>query len=206
MKFSSKLVENAVNEVSKLPGIGKRSALRTVLYLLKQSPSRTEQLSSALTKLRNQVNYCSVCKNISDQDICEICNNPKRDSSLVCVVENIEDVMAIENTAQFNGLYHVLGGVIAPMQGIVMDDLEIDSLLNRLKTGYVEEVVFALSSTVEADTTSFYIYKKISNNGIKVSTIARGIPVGNDLEYTDELTLGRSILARIPFEHSFNPS
>ncbi len=202
MDFSSKLLENAVYEMSQLPGIGKRTALRLVLHLLKQPNERTAQLSNALVQLRDTVKFCSNCHNISDVAICELCASPKRNRSLVCVVEDIRDVMAIENTGQFNGLYHVLGGKISPMEGVGPQELYIDSLINKARKGEIKELIFALSSTMEGDTTNFYIYKQLEGLEIKTSTIARGISVGDELEYADEVTLGRSILNRIPFEGS----
>ncbi|MBT8313134.1 MAG: recombination mediator RecR [Maribacter sp.] len=202
MDFSSKLLENAVHEMSQLPGIGKRTALRLVLHLLKQPSGQTMRLSSALEDLRNSVKFCTQCHNISDVEQCEICTNPKRDESLVCVVEDIRDVMAIENTGQFNGFYHVLGGKISPMEGVGPQELTISSLVNKAKNGNIKELIFALSSTMEGDTTNFYIYKQLEGLKIKTSTIARGIAIGDELEYADEVTLGRSILNRIPFENS----
>jgi recombination protein RecR len=202
MDFSSKLLENAVHEMSQLPGIGKRTALRLVLHLLKQPSGQTTRLSSALEGLRNSVKFCIQCHNISDVELCEICTNPKRDESVVCVVEDIRDVMAIENTGQFNGLYHVLGGKISPMEGVGPQELTISSLVNKAKEGEIKELIFALSSTMEGDTTNFYIYKQLEGIEIKTSTIARGISIGDELEYADEVTLGRSILNRIPFENS----
>ena len=202
MDFSSKLLENAVYEMSQLPGIGKRTALRLVLHLLNQPKEQTFRLSSALENLRNDIKFCKSCHNISDVELCEICANPKRDETLVCVVEDIRDVMAIENTSQFKGLYHVLGGKISPMEGVGPQDLTISSLVNKAKEGKIKELIFALSSTMEGDTTNFYIYKQIDGLGIRTSTIARGIAVGDELEYADEVTLGRSILNRIPFEGS----
>lgn len=202
MEFSSKLLENAVYEVSQLPGIGKRTALRLVLHLLKQPKEQTTHLSNALSNLREKVNFCKSCHNISDTQICEICSNPKRDETTICVVEDIRDVMAIENTAQFQGLYHVLGGKISPMEGIGPQDLNILPLVNKVKEGKVNELIFALSSTMEGDTTNFYIYKQLEGLDITTSTIARGISVGDELEYADEVTLGRSILNRVPFERS----
>ncbi len=202
MDFSSKLLENAVYEMSQLPGIGKRTALRLVLHLLKQPNEQTQRLSSALQTLRSTVKFCSSCHNISDVELCEICANPKRDETLVCVVEDIRDVMAIENTGQFKGLYHVLGGKISPMEGVGPQDLTIQSLVNKAKEGKIKELIFALSSTMEGDTTNFYIYKQLDGLEISTSTIARGIAVGDELEYADEVTLGRSIVNRIPFEGS----
>lgn len=202
MDFSSKLLENAVYEMSQLPGIGKRTALRLVLHLLKQPTEQTQRLSSALEKLRNTIKFCTSCHNISDVALCEICANPKRDESVVCVVEDIRDVMAIENTDQFRGLYHVLGGKISPIEGVGPQDLNIKSLVNKAKAGKIKELIFALSSTMEGDTTNFYMYKQLDGLKISTSTIARGIAVGDELEYADEVTLGRSIVNRIPFEGS----
>ncbi|MEL6304652.1 MAG: recombination mediator RecR [Bacteroidota bacterium] len=202
MDFSSKLLENAVYEMSQLPGIGKRTALRLVLHLLKQPDDQTVHLASALVKMKEEIKFCKKCHNISDTVICEICANPKRDKSLVCVVEDVRDVMAIESTGQFQGLYHVLGGKISPMEGVGPQNLNIASLVERAKSGEIEELIFALSSTMEGDTTNFYIYKQLEGHNIKTSTIARGIAVGDELEYADEVTLGRSILNRVPFENS----
>jgi len=202
MEFSSKLLENAVNEMSQLPGIGKRTALRLVLHLLKQPKEQSQKLASSLLKMRDEINFCGNCHNISDSKLCEICANPRRDEQLVCVVEDIRDVMAIENTSQYRGHYHVLGGKISPMDGIGPGDLSIPSLVEKVKTGNVRELIFALSSTMEGDTTNFYIYKQIEPYNITTTTIARGIAVGDELEYADEVTLGRSILHRIPFETS----
>ncbi|WP_422861055.1 recombination mediator RecR [Flagellimonas sp. W118] len=202
MEFSSKILENAVYEMSQLPGIGKRTALRLVLHLLKQPEERTNLLTEALLKLRSEINFCKTCSNISDTEICEICANSKRDRNLVCVVEDIRDVMAIENTSQYNGLYHVLGGKISPMEGVGPQDLNIVSLVRRVKEEDVKELIFALSSTMEGDTTNFYIYKQLEGLDVATSTIARGISVGDELEYADEVTLGRSILNRVPFENS----
>jgi recombination protein RecR len=206
MDFSSKLLENAVQEIAQLPGIGKRTALRLALHLLKQPVDHTQSLSNALTALREGVIFCENCHNLSDAITCEICASPKRNKSLICVVEDIRDVMAIENTGQYNGLYHVLGGIISPMDGIGPQDLTIQSLIEKVKKNKVNELIFALSATMEADTTNFYMYKLLAPYEIKTSTIARGIPVGDELEYTDEVTLGRSILARIPFEASISKS
>ncbi|WP_136468375.1 recombination mediator RecR [Flagellimonas onchidii] len=202
MEFSSKILENAVYEMSQLPGIGRRTALRLVLHLLKQPEERTHLLSEALLQLRDEVNFCKTCHNISDTETCEICSNSKRDRSLVCVVEDIRDVMAIESTSQYNGLYHVLGGKISPMEGVGPQDLNIVSLIKRVKEEDVKELIFALSSTMEGDTTNFYIYKQLEGLNVETSTIARGISVGDELEYADEVTLGRSILNRVPFENS----
>jgi len=202
MEFSSKLLEKAVNEMSQLPGIGKRTALRLVLHLLKQPKERTSFLSQALTSMREEVQFCSSCHNISDSVLCAICANPKRDHQVICIVEDIRDVMAIENTGQFRGIYHVLGGKISPIDGVGPSQLNISSLVGKVKSGEVEEIIFALSSTMEGDTTNFYIYKQIQDCGVISSTIARGISVGDELEYADEVTLGRSILQRVPFEKS----
>jgi recombination protein RecR len=203
MEFSSKLIEKAVNEISQLPGIGKRSALRLVLHLLKQPKDQTTFLSQALLNMRSDIMYCNSCHNIADTAVCEICANRSRNHSLVCVVEDIRDVMAIENTGQFRGIYHVLGGKISPIDGVGPSQLNIPTLVSKIKGGAVTEVIFALSSTMEGDTTNFYIYKQISDTAVLISTIARGIAVGDELEYADEVTLGRSILQRVPFETSF---
>lgn len=202
MEFSSKLLENAVNEVSQLPGIGKRTALRLVLHLLKQPEERTAFLTEALRQMRTDINLCEKCHNISDELICAICENKNRDHQLICVVEDVRDVMAIENTGQYKGIYHVLGGKISPIEGIGPSQLKIASLIEKINAGDVRELIFALSSTMEGDTTNFYIYKQIVNADIITSTIARGISVGDELEYADEVTLGRSIVFRVPFEHA----
>lgn len=202
MEFSSKLLENAVNEISQLPGIGKRTALRLALFLLRKPEENTTELTDALRKMRNEIKFCKNCHNISDSDVCEICLSSNRNHEIVCVVEDVRDVMAIENTAQFKGIYHVLGGKISPMDGIGPNDLNIDSLVEKAKCGTVKEIVFALSSTMEGDTTNFYIFKQIEPYNIVTTTIARGIAVGDELEFADEITLGRSILNRIPFENS----
>ena len=200
MEFPSKLVENAVNEMSQLPGIGKRTALRLVLHLLKQPREQIELLSSALTTMRNDIQYCKECNTISDDEICGICSSGSRDKSLICVVEDVRDVMAIENTGMYKGIYHVLGGKISPIEGIGPSQLKISSLVEKVKEGKVLEIIFALSSTMEGDTTNFYIYRQLKEYDVKTSTIARGIAVGDELEYADEVTLGRSLLNRIPFE------
>jgi recombination protein RecR len=204
MEFSSKLLEKAVNEMAQLPGIGKRTALRLVLHLLKQPTDRTVFLSQSLLKMREEVKFCENCHNISDSPTCEICSNNKRDHKIICVVEDVRDVMAIENTGQFRGIYHVLGGKISPMDGIGPSQLKITTLVEKISKGLVQEIIFALSSTMEGDTTNFYIYKQIKDFNVITSTIARGISVGDELEYADEVTLGRSILQRVPFENSFN--
>ena len=203
MEFSSKLLEKAVNEMSQLPGIGKRTALRLVLHLLKQPSEQTQFLTAALNTMRQDVKFCESCHNISDMAICEICANEKRDHQIICVVEDVRDVMAIENTSQFKGIYHVLGGKISPIDGVGPSQLRIGTLVEKLQSGKVTELIFALSSTMEGDTTNFYIYKQIQDLNIIVSTIARGISVGDELEYADEVTLGRSILQRVPFENAF---
>jgi recombination protein RecR len=202
MEFSSKLLENAVYEMSQLPGVGKRTALRLVLHLLGQHKDQTNRLSFALQQMRSELKYCKSCHNISDVDLCEICANTSRNDRLICVVEDIRDVMAIESTGQFKGLYHVLGGKISPIDGIGPSDLNIESLVQKVTDKKVDELIFALSSTMEGDTTNFYIFRKIESANITVSTIARGISVGDELEYADEVTLGRSILHRIPFVQS----
>jgi len=203
MEFSSKLLEAAVNEMAQLPGIGKRTALRLVLHLLKQPKEQTVFLANALTSFRDKIKFCESCHTISDVAICEICSNSKRNHQLICVVEDVRDVMAIENTGQYRGIYHVLGGKISPMDGIGPSQLKINSLVEKVNSGKIEELIFALSSTMEGDTTNFYIYKQIKDSNIVTSTIARGISVGDELEYADEVTLGRSILQRIPFENTF---
>lgn len=194
--YPSALLEKAVSEFSLLPGIGRKTALRLVLHLLKMSVDEVETFTQALHRLRTDVKYCRVCHNISDTDVCNLCASPRRDTSTVCVVENVQDVMAIENTQQYNGLYHVLGGIISPMEGVGPGDIEINSLEQRVKDGGIKEVILALSSTMEGDTTNFYISRKLSPHGVKLSVIARGISVGDEIEYTDEVTLGRSILNR----------
>ena len=199
-QFPSQLLEKAVQEFSKLPGIGRKTALRLVLHLLRQDADSVAQFADAVGRLKQEVKYCRVCHNISDSDTCPICSDPRRDVTTVCVVENIQDVMAVENTQQYHGLYHVLGGVISPMDGIGPSDLEIGSLVERVKSGGVKEVILALSSTMEGDTTNFYIFRKLAPfTDVKLTIIARGISVGDELEYTDEVTLGRSILNRTPF-------
>ncbi|MDB4049862.1 recombination mediator RecR [Flavobacteriaceae bacterium] len=202
MNFSSKLLENAVTEMSRLPGIGKRTALRLVLFLLNQPNSQTVQLSKSLIDLVEGIILCKNCHNISDLELCEICSNIKRNKSIICVVEDIRDVMAIESTGQFNGVYHVLGGKISPIEGIGPNQLNISSLIEKIKSEQISELIFALSATMEGDTTNFYIFKQIQDLDLKITTIARGVSVGNELEYTDEVTLGRSIIKRIPFENS----
>ena len=199
-QYPSQLLERAVEAFSQLPGVGRKTALRLVLHLLRQSDDDVDGFADAVKHVKHDVKYCKVCHNISDEETCSICSDPRRDASLVCVVENIQDVMAIENTQQFHGLYHVLGGIISPMDGIGPNDLEIESLVQRVKEGTVKEIILALASTMEGDTTNFYISRKLKDTGVKLSVIARGISVGDELEYTDEVTLGRSILNRTPFE------
>lgn len=198
-KYPSALLEKAVCEFAKLPGIGRKTALRLVLHTLRQSDESVEQFVGAVSQLKREVKYCRVCHNVSDTEVCPICSDPRRDASIICVVENIQDVMAVENTQQFHGLYHVLGGIISPMDGVGPADLEIDSLVERVARGGIDEVILALSSTMEGDTTNFYISRKLADYPVKLSVIARGISVGNELEYTDEVTLGRSIVNRTPF-------
>ena len=201
-KYPSALLENAINEFAKLPGIGRKTALRLALHALRRTPQEVETFGQAIINLRNEVNYCKICHNICDSEICAICSDPRRDQSLVCVVENIRDVMAIENTGQFHGIYHVLGGIISPMDGVGPNDLEITSLIEKAKTGSIEEIILALSTTMEGDTTNFYIYRKLSDTAVKISIIARGISVGDEIEYADEITLGRSIQNRTNFKDS----
>ena len=199
-QYPSQLLERAVEAFSQLPGVGRKTALRLVLHLLRQSTDDVDSFADAIIRVKHDVKYCKVCHNISDDEICSICSDARRDASLVCVVENVQDVMAIENTQQFHGLYHVLGGIISPMDGIGPNDLEIDSLVRRVEEGGVKEVILALASTMEGDTTNFYISRKLKDTGVKLSVIARGISVGDELEYTDEVTLGRSILNRTPLD------
>lgn len=201
--YPSTLLENAVNEFSRLPGIGRKTALRLALFMLKQDKADAEKFGNAIIRLRSEITYCRVCHNISDTEVCQICAHPARDPKLVCVVENIRDVMSIENTQQFKGLYHVLGGIISPMDGIGPSDLEIASLIERVKAGGIDEVILALSTTMEGDTTNFYIFRKLADFGIKVTTISRGVAIGDELEYADEVTLGRSILNRVEFSNTF---
>jgi recombination protein RecR len=198
--YSSKLLENVVNEFSKLPGIGQKTALRMALHLLKQDAASVQQFGESIIRLRNEVIYCKHCMNLSDAEVCEICANPRRDQSLICVVETIRDVMAIENTMQYNGVYHVLGGIISPMDGVGPADLTVDALERRVNEGGVAEIILALSTTMEGDTTNFYIARKLKDATIKISTLARGVSIGDELEYADQITLGRSIIHRQPFE------
>lgn len=202
-QYSSTLLENAVNEFAKLPGIGRKTALRLVLHLLKQSEAEVDAFGNAFISLRREIVYCKVCHNISDTEVCHICSNPGRDHHTICVVENIKDVMTIENTQQYRGLYHVLGGIISPMDGVGPGDLEIESLVKRVTDEEIKEVILALSTTMEGDTTNFYIFRKLSPTNVKITTIARGIAIGDELEYADEVTLGRSIVNRVEFTNSF---
>jgi recombination protein RecR len=206
MQFSSQLLENAVNEFAKLPGIGKKSALRLVLHLLKKETAEVEQFSHILSKMRNEIKFCSRCYNVSDTVVCNICINPMRQQHLLCVVENIRDVIAIESTQQFNGLYHVLGGIISPLDGVGPEQLTIDALVERIKTEEVEEVIFALSPNIQGDTTIYYIGRKLKEVKVKITTIARGIAFGGELEYADEMTLAKSISNRIAVEHYITTS
>ncbi len=201
-KYPSKLLENAVNEFSKLPGIGRKSALRLVLHLLRQDVEAVNYFGNSIIQLRNDIKRCKTCHNISDTEMCQICNNPARNRQVICVVENIRDVMSVENTQQFNGLYHVLGGIISPMDGIGPAELEIESLVRRVENEDIVEIILALSTTMEGDTTNFYIYRKLKGKELRVTTLARGVSVGDELEYTDEITLGRSLANRVPYESS----
>lgn len=200
-QYPSVLLQKAVTEIGRLPGIGSRTALRLALHLLKQDVVEVDTLVDSIKNLRHNVNFCKVCHNISDTDVCEICGNESRDKSTICVVENVRDVMAIEGTMQYKGVYHVLGGVISPMYGIGPSDLQIESLVERVKQGGVEEVILALSPTMEGDTTNFYIYRKLQDSGVKVTVIARGVAQNDELQYTDEVTLGRALAGRVPFKN-----
>ena len=202
MNYSSQLLEKAVTEINRLPGIGSKTALRLALHLLRQEEGKVDALANSIVKMRREVRYCNTCYNICDGECCEICSNPLRDKSIVCVVENIQDVMAIENTMQYRGLYHVLGGVISPMDGIGPSDLQIESLVERVRQGGVAEVILALSPTMEGDTTNYYIFRKLEETGVKVTVIARGVAQNDELQYTDEVTLGRALAGRIPFINS----
>lgn len=200
LQFPSKILENAVNEFSRLPGIGRKTALRLALHILKQDKESVDSFANAITTLREEIKYCKNCYNISDSDTCSICSNPRRDHSLVCLVENVRDVMAIENTHQYQGIYHVLGGLISPMDGTGPDDLTIAPLEEKLRKGEIKEIIFALSTTMEGDTTNFYLYRKFQSYPVKFTTIARGVAIGDELEYADEVTLGRSLIDRLPFD------
>lgn len=201
-KYPSILLENAVNEFANLPGVGKKTALRLALYLLRRDSEFTESFAKALTEFRNDIKYCKVCHNICDDEVCPLCLDPLRDSTLLCVVENVKEVMAIENTGQFRGLYHVLGGIISPMEGVGPAELEIESLVERVKSGQVREIILALSTTMEGDTTNFYIFRRLAGLDVKITVIARGVSIGDEIEYADEITLGRSILNRTSFNDS----
>lgn len=203
-QYSSQLLDNAVGQFAKLPGIGRKTALRLVLHLLREDKSDVAQFVSAVSAVRNDIHYCRVCHNVSDTDICDICSNQSRNHRIICVVESIRDVMAIENTRQYIGIYHVLGGVISPMDGIGPNDLTIDSLEEKVSAGDVDEVILALSTTLEGDTTNYYLYKRLSSYNVPITTIARGVAVGDELEYTDEVTLGRSLVNRVPFDVTLN--
>lgn len=202
-EFASELLENAVNELSHLPGIGRKTALRLALHILRQDERMGVALGESIIKMRQGIKYCNTCHNISEDDVCPICSNESRDKSTVCVVESVKDVMIVENTRQYSGLYHVLGGVISPMDGVGPDQLEIDSLVNRVEDGGIDEVILALSPTMEGETTDFYIYRKLGRLPVKITQLARGVSVGNEIEYTDEVTLGRSLLNRTLFSESF---
>lgn len=204
MNFSSKLLEDAVAEFAKLPGVGQKTALRLVLHMLNRDKEEVQKFSSTISKLRNEIQFCRTCHNIADTAVCQICSSHKRDHALICVVEDTRDVMAIENTNQYNGVYHVLGGLISPMDGIGPADLQVDTLVERLKDNSVKEIIFALSATMEGDTTLFYLHKRLKQFNINISTIARGIAFGGELEYVDEITLGRSIVTRVPYENSLS--
>jgi recombination protein RecR len=201
--YSSKLLENAVNEFSKLPGIGKKTALRLVLFLLKQNKDEVQSFGDSIIKLHNEIKYCLSCNNISDTDLCKICANPSRDHSTICVVENIRDVLSIENTQQYHGIYHVLSCIISPIDGFGPGDLVLKTLETKIKNKEIKEIILALPTTMEGDTTNFYLYRKFNDSGVKISTLARGVSIGDDLEYTDEITLGQSIVNRTLFEASF---
>jgi len=200
--YSSKLLESAVAELSRLPGIGKKTALRLALHILKEDPIYADNLGNAIMRLRGEIKFCNKCNNISDSDICEICSNHKRDENTICVVEDIRDVLAVEKTVQFNGLYHVLGGIINPIEGIGPNDINVSHLVKRINTEEIKEIILALPATVEGDTTNYYIYKLIKGFDVAITSISRGVAIGDELEYTDEITLGRSILNRLPFNAS----
>jgi recombination protein RecR len=202
MNYPSRLIENAVDQLSRLPGIGRKTAMRLVLHLLKQPKADINNFGNAFIRMREEIRYCKECHNVSDVELCGVCSNPTRDRSIVCVVEDIRDVMAIENTNQFKGVYHLLGGIISPMNGVGPKDLNIDSLVERVALGEIKEIIMALSTTMEGDTTNFYIYKRLKEHPVQLSTIARGIAIGDELEYTDEVTLARSIINRTPYESS----
>jgi recombination protein RecR len=202
MNFPSKLVENAVNQLSRLPGIGKRSALRLVLHMLKQEKNSVEQFGDSFIQLINRINYCSRCYGISDSELCEVCSNPRRDIETICIVEDIRVMMAIESTMQYKGVYHILGGLISPMDGVGPNDIRAEELVRKVKDGAVKEVIFALSTTMEGDTTNYYLFRRLKDSGVKISSIARGIAIGDELEYTDEITLATALSSRMPYENS----
>tara|TARA_B100000683_G_scaffold242448_1_gene251203 strand:+ start:822 stop:1439 length:618 start_codon:yes stop_codon:yes gene_type:complete len=204
MKFPSKLIENAVKQLSSLPGIGKKSALRLVLHMVKQDKNNINQFGNSFIDLVNHINYCKKCYSISDNTMCEICSDPKRDQKTICVVEDIRVMMAVENTHQFKGVYHVLGGLISPMDGIGPKDIKVEELVQKVENGNIQEVIFTLSTTMEGDTTNFYLFRRLKNSGVKISSIARGISIGDELEYTDEITLGTAITSRLPYENSLS--
>ena len=204
MKFPSKLIENAVKQLSSLPGIGKKSALRLVLHMVKQDKNNINQFGNSFIDLVNHINYCKKCYSISDNTMCEICSDPKRDQKTICVVEDIRVMMAVENTHQFKGVYHVLGGLISPMDGIGPKDIKVEELVQKVENGNIQEVIFTLSTTMEGDTTNFYLFRRLKNSGVKISSIARGISIGDELEYTDEITLGTAIISRLPYENSLS--
>jgi recombination protein RecR len=202
-EFASTLLENAVTELSHLPGVGRKTALRLALHLLRRDPAEAEALGRSIIEMRRGIRYCKVCHNISETDTCDICSSPTRDPSIICVVENVKDVLSFERTGQFSGLYHVLGGVISPMDGIGPDQIEIDSLVDRVSAGGVDEVILALSATMEGETTDYYIYRRLGTLPVKITQLARGVSVGNEIEYTDEITLGRSLINRTPFGDAY---
>lgn len=204
--YSSRLLEQCVDELGRLPGIGRKTALRLALHLLRQEKGRVENLTRAIDQMMDEIHFCKVCGNLSDGEVCQICHNPRRNKAVICVVADIRDIMAIENTAQYQGVYHVLNGIISPIDGIGASDLNIPRLIERIASGTAREVIFALSGTIEGDTTSYYIYKKIRQYNVSISTIARGISVGDELEYADEVTLGRSIMNRMPYENGLEQS
>tara|TARA_B100000614_G_scaffold243251_1_gene246341 strand:- start:378 stop:995 length:618 start_codon:yes stop_codon:yes gene_type:complete len=204
MKFPSKIIENAVNQLSSLPGIGKKTALRLVLHMVKQDKNKINQFGNSFIDLVDHINYCQNCYSISDNTICEICSDSKRDQKTICVVEDIRVMMAVENTHQFTGVYHVLGGLISPMDGIGPTDIKVEELVQKVENGNVKEIIFTLSTTMEGDTTNFYLFRRLKDSGVKISSIARGISIGDELEYTDEITLGTAIISRLPYENSLS--
>lgn len=204
MNFPSKLIENAVNQLSSLPGIGKKTALRLVLHMLKQDKNNINQFGNSFIDLVENINYCMNCYSVSENEMCEICSDPKRDQKTICVVEDIRVLMAVENTHQFKGIYHVLGGLISPMDGIGPTDIKVEELVQKVKNGNIQEIIFTLSTTMEGDTTNFYLFRRLKDSGVKISSIARGISIGDELEYTDEITLGTAIISRRPYENSLS--